>query len=659
MLFRRSHSVRAAVLALALAAPAVSLGAGAAADEELREVIVTARSLEVTTPLELSRYGNDVEFVTSKQIRDQGFVDTTRALEMLVPGAYVAPQAGAFSYVNLSLQGSRTSDVLWTVDGVRINNRLYNGTSPADTLPASMIERIEVLKGGQGLLYGTQAAAGVINIVTRAFSATPGGAISVGADSRDGTHLNGYGRGAVGDHRFVAWASRDKSDGYSLLDAYQPDATTRDRQYYVDSFGLKYGYDFTDSARLTVQGVHTEAALDYPGVASTNVNDRDEDTLSARLDIEASDTVQLFVKGYLHDWDTSYYPATDPDDSAFWGYKDFGLSAAASMKLARGLEYHVGYDFQNYRGRDEVLLIEGLTEKAHAAYVQLRTTDDLSAHGRLAAGVRYNDTGGATATVWNTSGVYHFSESLYVEGTVGTSFLLPDAYQLYAIDPFDTRGNPDLKPEKSFNINVSIGGRLGAGELPATWQLTGWKRRIKNLITDDDTNPPAGFDTVFINSDATVKATGAEALLRVTIAPGWTVDASYMYSQERDAGSRQQHADRPIHSAKLGVGVEPAGSSIGASLALKYAGTAHASPGGGYGPQPYGDVVIADLAGWWYLDGEPRHHRLGLRVENLFDGDYATRVRQAVLAGSTPATRFLYRNRGAPRTGFLNYSYTF
>ena len=131
---------RAVLLALGLAVPMALSAAQTATqtdDEELREVIITARSLEVTTPLELSTLGYDVEFVSKQQILNHGFVDTAQALEMLVPGAYVATQMGAFSYINLSLQGSRTGDVLWTMDGVRINNRLYNGTSPADTLPAS------------------------------------------------------------------------------------------------------------------------------------------------------------------------------------------------------------------------------------------------------------------------------------------------------------------------------------------------------------------------------------------------------------------------------------------------------------------------------------------------------------------------------------------
>ena len=61
------------------------------------------------------------------------------------------------------------------MDGVRINNRLYGGTTPLDTLPAAMMERIEVLEGPQSLFYGTQGIAGAINIVTKDFSEHPDG----------------------------------------------------------------------------------------------------------------------------------------------------------------------------------------------------------------------------------------------------------------------------------------------------------------------------------------------------------------------------------------------------------------------------------------------------------------------------------------------------
>uniref|UniRef100_UPI0013D8E04E TonB-dependent receptor plug domain-containing protein n=2 Tax=Pseudomonadota TaxID=1224 RepID=UPI0013D8E04E len=69
------------------------------------------------------------------------------------PGLSITPKNGPFDYVDISLQGSRTGDVLWLVDGVRINNRLYAGTPPLDTLPSAMVDRIEVLEGGQALFY--------------------------------------------------------------------------------------------------------------------------------------------------------------------------------------------------------------------------------------------------------------------------------------------------------------------------------------------------------------------------------------------------------------------------------------------------------------------------------------------------------------------------
>ena len=125
---------------------------------------------------------------------------------MQVPGLYVAPKNGPFDYVNCSLQGSRCEDVLWLVDGVRTANRLYNTTSPLDTIPSNMIERVEVLYGGQGIFYGTQSTAGVVNIVTKSFSNDPSGSVGIGFDDNNGTHLSGDYRAAFGDHQIVFFA---------------------------------------------------------------------------------------------------------------------------------------------------------------------------------------------------------------------------------------------------------------------------------------------------------------------------------------------------------------------------------------------------------------------------------------------------------------------
>src|ERR1051325_12002772 len=133
-------------------------------------VAVAAPKLEEELPQQVERAGSRIQTITSEQIETGGYYDVGQALQALVPGLFLTPKAGPFDYVAASLQGSRTNEILWLVDGVRISNRLYNGTTPLDTIPAHMVERIEVLEGGQGLFYGTQAVAGVINVVTKSFT---------------------------------------------------------------------------------------------------------------------------------------------------------------------------------------------------------------------------------------------------------------------------------------------------------------------------------------------------------------------------------------------------------------------------------------------------------------------------------------------------------
>ena len=639
---------------------------GRTMDPNLEEVIVTgSRSLETTLPLELARYGADLEILTAEQVRAHGFVDVSQALEMLVPGVHLTTQAGAFSYVNLQMQGSRSSDVLSTIDGIRINNRLYNGTSPADTLPSSMIERVEVLKGSHGLMYGTQAIAGVVNVVTRSTSNEPDGAITVGTGSDGLRRVNGYGRTALGNHQFVFWGSHDETDGYEIYDAYQPTSTYRKRGYEVDSVGLKYGYDFTDDLRIMVLGIHTEARLDYPSVSNVSVNDRTEDIVAFRLDYTPAEGPQYFLKGYYHDWDTDYF--TPPNPSDYWGYDDYGLNAAVLLRPHEKFEYHVGYDFQSYKGQDDVLLIAGLREEVHAVHAQIRSTDSLSSRARFALGVRYNETGGNEATVWNGSAIWEFSDRLYVQGVVGTSFMLPSAENLYRIHcPTGLNclhGNPNLGAEESKALNVSIGGRFSAGNQQLGWQLTAWNRRVDNLITSAPIPPdypealPPEFTRIFVNIPEEVKVTGGEFLLRGPITDSLSFDVSYTYSKEIARGSTQQIPDRPRRQYKGSLAYRPAGRNFGVNAAFKHIGEKYIDLGA-FGRQEYGDTYVVDIGAHVYLDSAQRQ-RLNFRLENAFDETYATAVSQANLVGTDPPEPFMFRRLGPPRTVHVNYTYSF
>lgn len=630
----------------------------------VEEMLVVERSLENTLPLELARYGAELEIVTAEVVSNHGFVDVAQSLELLVPGLHLTSQAGAFSYVNVSMQGSRASDILWTVDGVRINNRLFNSTSPADTLPSSMIERTEVLKGSHSLMYGTQAIAGVVNVVTRGFSNTPDGAITVGTGSDGLRRVNGFARGAVGDHKFVAWASHDKTDGYEIYSRYQPDSQYRKRGYDVDSVGLKYGYEFTPELSLSLTGIHTLAKVDYPNVRNVSVNDRTEDIISAKLDWLPSDTAQFFLKGYYHTWDTDYYTPGNP--SAYWGYEDKGINAAALFRPHSTFEYHIGYDFQTYTGEDQSLLIARDTEDVHALFMQIRSTDDFSERARFAAGVRHDETGGNRSNTWNVSAVYDITENLYVQGMTGTSFMLPSAENLRRIHcPSGencTHGNPNLEPEESFGINLSVGGHWLAAGRDLHWQLSGWDRKVDNLITtapipDDMPNRPGPeFTRTFINIGSEVTVRGGEALLRGDLTDDLAFSLSYTYSEESAANSNEQIPDRPRRQYKGSLAYTAPSARFGANVAFKYVGTKH-SDITGFGWQSYGDTYVFDAGVHMYLDRAERH-RVTARIENLFDADHVTGLGSAVLTGSEPQQRFLWERLAPPRTFHINYTYS-
>lgn len=650
----------------------VQFASAACAEDEPDLILVTGRSLEETLPQELSRYGNDIAVLEDRDIRQRAPADVARALET-VPGLYIRSANGPFSYVDIALQGSRTQDVLWTLDGIRLNNRLYGGTSPNDTLPASMIERIEVLKGGESLFYGTQAAAGIINVVTRDFTDDFNGQINGSVDHRASTSLDGYLRGAIGKHRFIAYAAHHQTEGYAPFSVMQPSLSDRKRGYDLWSAGLKYQYALAPDLALNLQYQHTEAKLDNlsPSRVRESRNDRNEEIASARLDYTGNDGVQFFLKGYFHDWKTAYVQILNPvpagppvvvyPPGTFWGFQDWGGSVVVKLHPHRGLEYLLGYDFQNFSGRDDVLLIAPTNEKVHAGIVQVRTTDELSDKGKLAAGLRYNETGGAKKTIWNVSGRYDFSNTLYVEANGGTSFVLPDASSLYGNDPCCEIGNPNLKPEESLNLNASLGGRIRVGGGVLRWKATYFNRRITDLI-DYDYDNPAFPNGTYVNVPNKVKAEGAEAVLDATLPGGWSLLASYTYARVRDQGSSLQRNRNPEQYAKGAIAYAPDDRPFGANLTINWIGNVY-STASGFGRLNYGNYALVDLGVWLYPDGRARRHRFAVNLENAFDREYATRGFQSgvsdagVLDGSN--SRFLFFARGVPRTLRLSYGVSF
>lgn len=698
--YRGLLATGASVLSLCLTAPLAAAQAGPSAEAtpqtaDTDVVTIVGQTIEETLPQELEKYGSDLEVVTSEELRNQIFVDAQQAMQMKVPGLFVAPRGGPFSYMDISLQGSRTQDMLLLVDGVRINNRLYSSTM-SDTLPASMIERIEVLKGGQGLFYGTQSVAGVINFVTRGYTDDFNGLVTVGGDTNDSIHMDGYVRGKAGPGNYVIFASQDKTNGFTTYNNFAPSSTDHDRSSDMLNYGAKYRFEIGERIAIDARYQHTDGRLDNtnPRVNAYSKNERDEDIASLGVDVQAADWAQILVKGYWHDWDSSYTTIrnrlaggtgaiigqTVTDNNTYWGFEDKGINALAKLNPGGPLEYLVGYDYQTYTGKDDVLLIAEQEEEVHAFFGQLRTTDDFIKNGSFALGVRHNKAGGSEATVWNVSGRYDFTDFLYAQGNIGTSFLLPTAEQLYAIEDYEI-GNPNVEAEEGKNLNVGIGGQFSSGPTFG-WQATYFHRDIDNLIgfVDCDVTVPARncevlfpqfadpnpatprnefFDGngFFENVAGTVKVRGFELLGTADFNNGFSMMASYTDSSTKDP-SGAQRPRIPRSYAKVGGSYDA--DSWGVDVSALWTGELKtASLPGGVGVVEYGDYMVVDIAAHVFLD-QDRKHKLTARLENAFDESYFTSVgRSAPITGYDTTPAFVFGFNGVPQTLHVTYSYGF
>lgn len=660
---RKLVAVRGQQAMLAGAATLAMLATNAwAAGAEVGEVVVTGR-LEETLPQELARYGHRVEVVSGEEIDRRGYTDVGQALQSSLPGLSLIPQSGPFGYNVASLQGSRPGEILYLIDGVRISSRLYNTTPPLDTVAAHMVERIELLEGGQSLFYGTQAVAGVINIVTRDFTDQPSGRFEIGADTNEAVTASGYYSAALGGHRFIAFASHDEAKGYKVFsdDEIQSSLADRHRGYRMTSGGAKWAYDVSDALRLSASYTHTEgfAELARPNLVTENFNTRNEEIAWAKVDYDMNDRLSVFVKGYWHDWDSTFNQTnTGPagpvvvSDKEKWQFEDYGLNTLARAILQPGLELWGGYDIQRYGGFDDVLIILPRKETAQALFAQVRAGPEMIPGLHLAAGFRHNmSKSSEDATVWNVSGQFDIGDALFVRAAGGTSFRLPDAESLFAQDPLNNGeiGNPDLKPERARNLNVSVGAQGGGwrGELIGFW------RETKDLIALNGVTPdPDVFQ--FINIAEKVKVRGFEAVVTGEPSAWLSVKASYTHARTRQGGASVQLTEIPEDTAMAAVDLHEPGGAYGAGATLNWTGDVVDVLPSGIGRVDRGDFTVVDLNAWVQV-GE--HGRLSARLENALDEEYSTRVRRFFRDGT--GTAFAGHFRGVPRTLHFTYAYSF
>jgi vitamin B12 transporter len=615
---------------------------------ELKQLNVSAPSVESTTVADMAQYGSKVEIVTREQIERAGpAADVSRVMQMFIPGLYVAPKNGPFDYGTYSLLGGRNDDTLILLDGVRLNNRLYGGLY-LDTLPANAIERIEVLKGGQSLLFGTQAVSGVINIVTRSpQTREASGEVNLGADTFGGTtgdaRVEKIFNNGFGDLGLLAYVSRNASEGYQpFRNRDMKNVTDKKRSYEVTTFGTKAIQSFGDDTRLELFYQYADANLDFarPVDNHKTTNDRVQQIATATFEQTINERLSYFVKGHINDWDTRYTRLNNVEGGGtkvinhndYWGFTDWGVQAEGKAVLPGEHVLVFGSDNQWFKGQDDVLIIDDNKAQAHALYTQLRPTIEALPNWHPSIGVRHEAmSGGDSATVGMLTSLYDLNDNWALRGQYGTAYKLPNAEQLF-VNEDDEKGNRNLKPEKSRNAELGIDykGSLLARDFSAS--VTLFKRKITDLITLDDIQ--------WVNGQGQIQMRGFEADAKLQLNEQWSVQADMTRNlTESRAGVTLN--DIPGFFARSRVGYESVDRLWGVGTAVRYIGDIVSSK-----KVEYGNYTVVDADAYRYLDNA-HQHRVSLLVENLFDRDYVTSRASNV------------DNLGRPFTSEVRYTYRF
>lgn len=261
--------------------------AGLAAAKEpvtLEEVVVTATRIE--SPLE--RTTTSVTVITEKEIREQQ-AETVLELLRNVPGLDVVQSGSRGTITSVFIRGANSDQSLVMIDGVEVNSTTAGSFNFAH-LTTENVERIEILRGAGGTLYGSQAVGGVINIITKKGEGPLKASLSLeGGNGR--THRQGITlRGRNGPLAYSLAAGRLETEGFRRTNDDYQNLTTSGR----------LDYDLTSHA--SIRGIFRFVKTDL-GLFNNN------NFVAGAVDPNARSAVSQYVSKL--EWEQRLFPAWD------------------------------------------------------------------------------------------------------------------------------------------------------------------------------------------------------------------------------------------------------------------------------------------------------------------------------------------------------------
>ena len=521
-------------IALILAAAAVSFGTAQAtepSDSILQEVVITG----TRAATDVRHLSQTVNVVDRTAIEETNRTSLLPLLTQQVPGLFITQRGYAGYGVsggaagNISMRGMSGSSarMLILIDGHPNYAGIY-GHPIADSYQSLMTERVEVLRGPASLLYGSDAMAGVINIVTK--------------KPKDGTSVRlnaGYGSFNTAESELSVNTRQGKfsalaSGSYNRTDGH------RDNMNFEQFAGYaKLGYDISDNWNASANVDITRFKASQPGPENAPLIDADQDITrgTTALFIEnnyrnTSGAVSLFYSWGNHWINDGHNVGADPKAFRFISYDEmWGASAWQSASLFEGNRLTLGLDYYRYGGKANNHFVDGPTAGTDVLQVDASEDEiagyieDRQAIGdwlTLNAGLRIDHHSKAGTELVPQAGVaFHLPANAEVKLSVGKGFRYPTIREMYMYPPH----NPDLEAESLWNYELSFSQRLLSGKL--YYGINLFHMDAKNIILTlpNPTAPPPMLN----QNSGELKNTGVEVEASYLISKSFAANCNYSY----------------------------------------------------------------------------------------------------------------------------------
>jgi len=592
---------------------------------ELSTVVVTASKI----PQSRRETTKPVQIIERAEIEQNAGRNLSQILNqqsgIRVNDAFGAPSNGRILY----MQGAAATNTLILIDGLAINDPSgTGGLFDLRLLSTENIERIEIIKGSQSTLYGTDAIAGVINIITRKGergALNGSGKLSYGSFDtfNAGVGLNGTLTDGV---QYNMNYGRESSEGFSAAENQGDTGSFGNDGFEMDSFFGRL--DITPVSNLTISPTlrYSNYRGDYDGGAFIDANNEFSlDMLNPGLQVEYS-ADRLRING-----DYSF-TATNRTFINSFGENEFegrfhNADFYGNYKISNHLQFLTGLNYQDFiipsseemvsdgQGNTQIVTIPQKDSNIYSPYVTLYLEDWKGLSTELGYRLNSHSEYGSNST-YSFAPSYRLTNQVKLFASVTTGFKAPTLDELFG--PFGA--NPDLQPQKS--LYTSIGAETYILDQSLKFSGQYFIREIEDLIIFS----PIGF----INRDRQ-NDQGIELSADWIVNSKFTLGAWYNYldgelTTLEDGGevTSDNLIRRPSHSIGFRTAFQPV-KSLSVRLNGEYNGERndlYFNPANGFAAE---DVKLDPyLLVNMYADYSLFNERMSLFIDikNLFDSDF-------------------------------------